>query len=96
MATILKTRYTSPGFWNVGLNLFKEAEKLVSDASERKHLQGCISQAQDHLGEVQNQTEDSRSQGRSNGGTRSSHLSQVVLFVFVYIYPMLYKHIGPC
>ncbi|KAL0297334.1 UNVERIFIED_CONTAM: E3 ubiquitin-protein ligase AIP2 [Sesamum radiatum] len=69
VATILKTRYTSPGFWNAGLNLFQEAELLVSDASERKHLQSCIAQAGDQLGEVENQSEDSRStQNRTNRG----------------------------
>ncbi|KAK4422335.1 E3 ubiquitin-protein ligase AIP2 [Sesamum alatum] len=69
VATILKTRYTSPGFWNAGLNLFREAEQLVLDASERKHLQSCIAQARDQLGEVENQSEDSRStENRTNRG----------------------------
>ncbi|KAL6530769.1 D-lactate dehydrogenase [Orobanche gracilis] len=69
VATILKTRYTSPGFWHVGLNLFQEAEHLVSNASERKHLQDCISQARNQLDEVQNQSEDLRStNNRNNGG----------------------------
>ncbi|KAL7150683.1 hypothetical protein ABFS83_05G130900 [Erythranthe nasuta] len=67
VATILKTRYTSPGFWNTGLSLFQDAEQLVPEASERKHLQSCISQAKDQLNEVQNQSEDSRST-RTNGG----------------------------
>ncbi|KAL6578545.1 D-lactate dehydrogenase [Orobanche minor] len=69
VATILKTRYTSPGFWHVGLNLFQEAEHLVSNASERKHLQDCISQARNQLDEVENQSEDLRStNNRTNGG----------------------------
>ncbi|KAK6116857.1 hypothetical protein DH2020_049387 [Rehmannia glutinosa] len=69
VATILKTRYTSPGFWHAGLNLFQEAEQLVSDASERKHLKSCIAQARDQLDEEQNRSEDLRStESRTNGG----------------------------
>ncbi|KAI3454019.1 hypothetical protein Pfo_010682 [Paulownia fortunei] len=69
VATILKTRYTSPGFWNAGLNLFLDAEQLISDASERKHLQSCIAQARDQLGEVENRSDDLRStESRTNGG----------------------------
>ncbi|KAL8499343.1 hypothetical protein ACS0TY_022358 [Phlomoides rotata] len=69
VATILKTRYTSPGFWNAGLNLFQDAEHLVSEASERKHMQSCIAQAQEQLGEVQNRSDDTRSgDSRTNRG----------------------------
>ncbi|KAG8375449.1 hypothetical protein BUALT_Bualt10G0101100 [Buddleja alternifolia] len=69
VATILKTRYTSPGFWNAGLKLFLEAEPLVSNASERKHLQSCIGEAREQLSEVQNLSEDIRStQNRANRG----------------------------
>ncbi|KAG6417145.1 hypothetical protein SASPL_119296 [Salvia splendens] len=69
VATVLKTRHTSPGFWNAGLNLFQEADQLAEDAAERKHLQSCISQAHDQLGEVQNRPEDSISrESRNRGG----------------------------
>lgn len=69
VATVLKTRHTSSGFWNAGLNLFQEAEQLVGDASERKHLQSCIAQARDQLSEVQNRNEDSTPrESRTNGG----------------------------
>ncbi|GFP81471.1 E3 ubiquitin-protein ligase aip2, partial [Phtheirospermum japonicum] len=69
VATILKTRYTSSGFWQAGLDLFQEAEQLVSNASDRKHLQSCISMARDQLNEVQDQPEDLRStENRTNGG----------------------------
>ncbi|KAH6774271.1 RING/U-box superfamily protein [Perilla frutescens var. hirtella] len=69
VATVLKARHTSPGFWNAGLNLFQEAEQLVSDASERKHLQSCIAQARDQLGEVENRPEVSMPrESRTNGG----------------------------
>ncbi|KAL3844087.1 hypothetical protein ACJIZ3_001490 [Penstemon smallii] len=69
VATILKTRYTSPGFWSAGLKLFQEAEQLVCSASEKKHLHSCISQAREHLSEVENSSEDLRSsENRTNRG----------------------------
>ncbi|KAK6158788.1 hypothetical protein DH2020_006102 [Rehmannia glutinosa] len=69
VATILKTRYTSPGFWNAGLKLFQEADQLVANASERKNLQSFITQAREQLAEIENMSEDLRStQNRTNGG----------------------------
>ncbi|KAL3500340.1 hypothetical protein ACH5RR_039433 [Cinchona calisaya] len=61
VATVLKTRYTAPGFWNAGLGLFLEAEQLISGTSEKKHLQNCIAHAREHLGEAENQSEDMES-----------------------------------
>ncbi|KRH15708.1 hypothetical protein GLYMA_14G105900v4 [Glycine max] len=49
VATVLKTRYTAPGFWNAGLGLFEQAHLLVSDPSEKEHLKACIAQAREHL-----------------------------------------------
>lgn len=49
VATILRTRYAAPGFWVSGLGLFQEAETLVTDSPEKKHLQNCIAQAEEHL-----------------------------------------------
>lgn len=46
VATVLKTRYTSPGFWASGLALFRLAQSLVSDPAEKAHLLSCISEAQ--------------------------------------------------
>ncbi|CAL2233627.1 unnamed protein product [Prunus armeniaca] len=46
VATVLKTRYTSPGFWAAGLTLFRLAQSLVSDPAEKAHLLSCISEAQ--------------------------------------------------
>ncbi|CAN6806366.1 unnamed protein product [Brassica oleracea] len=61
VATVLKTRYTATGFWVAGLSLFEDAERLVSDASEKKHLKSCIEQAKEQLTEVDIQpTESSR------------------------------------
>ncbi|OIT25431.1 PREDICTED: E3 ubiquitin-protein ligase AIP2 [Nicotiana attenuata] len=70
VATILKTRYTMPGFWNAGLRLFLEAEQLVSESSEKKHLQSCISQAREQLAEVQN--ESLNTTATVNGSNRST------------------------
>ncbi|EPS68837.1 hypothetical protein M569_05930, partial [Genlisea aurea] len=53
VSTVLKTRYTSPGFWSAGLKLFQEAQLLVSDESEKKHIQSCIDQSKIHLTESQ-------------------------------------------
>ncbi|XP_073021373.1 E3 ubiquitin-protein ligase AIP2-like [Primulina eburnea] len=69
VATILKARYTSPGFWNAGLGLFQEAEQMVKDDSKKKHLQSCIAQAREQLGEIQNGSEEPReTQDRINRG----------------------------
>ncbi|XP_075496402.1 E3 ubiquitin-protein ligase AIP2-like [Primulina tabacum] len=69
VSTILKTRYTSPGFWNAGLRLFQEAEQMVKDTSKKKHLQSCITQAREQLGEIQNVSEELReTQNRINRG----------------------------
>ncbi|GFP86901.1 E3 ubiquitin-protein ligase aip2 [Phtheirospermum japonicum] len=69
VATILKSTYTSSGFWQTGLHLFQEAEQLVPNASDRKHLQSCISMARDQLNEVQNKSKGLRStENRTNGG----------------------------
>ncbi|WZY80881.1 E3 ubiquitin-protein ligase AIP2 isoform X1 [Brassica napus] len=62
VATVLKTRYTATGFWVAGLSLFEEAERLVSDTSEKKHLKSCIEQAKEQLTEVDIQPTES-SQG---------------------------------
>ncbi|CAN6539562.1 hypothetical protein C1H46_012949 [Malus baccata] len=45
VATVLKTRYTSLGFWAAGLALFQLAHSLVSDPSEKAHLLACIDEA---------------------------------------------------
>ncbi|CAN4076615.1 unnamed protein product [Withania somnifera] len=68
VATILKTRYTMPGFWNAGLGLFVEAEHLVSGSSEKKHLQNCITQAREQLAEVDNESQNTTS--TENGSNR--------------------------
>ncbi|KAI9118446.1 hypothetical protein K1719_010778 [Acacia pycnantha] len=69
VATVLKTRYTAPGFWNAGLGLFEQAELLVSDPSEKEHFKGCISQAREELHLEDNPTQAAQSaQNPVNGG----------------------------
>ncbi|VFQ79851.1 unnamed protein product [Cuscuta campestris] len=75
-ATILRTRYTSPGFWHAGLQLFLDAENLMSEFSEKKHLQDCIAQSRNHLGEVANQPDNSASvDNRPRGFLFEGHLT---------------------
>ncbi|XP_078429533.1 RING/U-box superfamily protein [Wolffia australiana] len=54
VATVLRTRYTAPGFWLAGLRLFEEAERLFVTSSEREHLKSCIEQARGQLHELEN------------------------------------------
>jgi E3 ubiquitin-protein ligase AIP2 len=49
VATILKSRYTAPGFWLAGLQLFDAAKTVVSGGSEKQHLNSCIAQAKEQL-----------------------------------------------
>lgn len=55
VATVLQTRYTAPGFWRAGLNLFIGTEKLVTNPSEKERLKSCISRAREHLDEKENE-----------------------------------------
>ncbi|KAL5850719.1 hypothetical protein ACOSQ3_008767 [Xanthoceras sorbifolium] len=68
VATILKTRYTAPGFWLAGLRLFELAESLVADPSEKQHLKICIAQAKEHLHEIDNLPEASHTNNATNRG----------------------------
>ncbi|XP_057952996.1 E3 ubiquitin-protein ligase AIP2 [Malania oleifera] len=69
VGTVLKTRYTAPGFWLAGLKLFEQAERLVSDSSEREHLKSCIAGAREQLHEPENQPGALEStQDRANRG----------------------------
>ncbi|KAG8056853.1 hypothetical protein GUJ93_ZPchr0002g25502 [Zizania palustris] len=62
VATVLQTRYTAPGFWRAGLNLFIGTEKLVTNPSEKEHLKAFILRAREHLNEKEN--EDSMTNNR--------------------------------
>lgn len=72
VATILKTRYTAPGFWLAGLSLFEEAESLISGPSEKAYLKNCINGARDQLHQADNSEE--ASQSAQSRGPRASHL----------------------
>ncbi|XP_050218868.1 E3 ubiquitin-protein ligase AIP2 [Mercurialis annua] len=64
VATILKSRYTAPGFWMAGLGLFEQAESLLSDPSQKDYLKNCIIQAKEHLHLTENPPEVSPNSSR--------------------------------
>ncbi|XWS26503.1 hypothetical protein CRYUN_Cryun26dG0037400 [Craigia yunnanensis] len=74
VATILKTRYTAPGFWLTGLRLFQFLESLVSDPFEKGYLRNCISQAKEHLNEIENPVPLSKS-SQNRGYLFDGHLT---------------------
>ncbi|KAI3414965.1 RING-type domain-containing protein [Psidium guajava] len=75
VATILKTRYTVPGFWLAGLGLFEEAQSLVSNPSEKEYLKSCIAQAREQLHIVDNPTPESTQSNASRGYLFEGHLT---------------------
>ncbi|KAM7276516.1 hypothetical protein ACFE04_018382 [Oxalis oulophora] len=54
VATILKTRYTAPGFWLAGLHLFEAMLLTTTTPSQKEHLNSCILQAKEQLHLVHN------------------------------------------
>ncbi|XP_038896807.1 E3 ubiquitin-protein ligase AIP2 [Benincasa hispida] len=66
VATVLKTRFTAPGFWLSGLKLFEFSLSLLSEHSERQHLQACVAQAKEILHQIDNPSPSPES--TSNGG----------------------------
>ncbi|KAJ9702157.1 hypothetical protein PVL29_004073 [Vitis rotundifolia] len=69
VATILRTRYTAPGFWLAGLRLFEQAESMVTDSSEKENLKSCIAGARQQLNHVENPSEASETaENRANRG----------------------------
>lgn len=73
VATVLKTRYTSPGFWAAGLALFQLALTLVSDPAEKNHLLNYISEAQ----KVVHQEDDPPNPSPPNQGFRSLRITEL-------------------
>ncbi|KAG9457603.1 hypothetical protein H6P81_002111 [Aristolochia fimbriata] len=61
VATILQTRYTTPGFWLAGLRLFEDAERIVAESSQMEHLKTCIARALEHIGDAENGPQASHS-----------------------------------
>ncbi|KAF4386300.1 hypothetical protein G4B88_003517 [Cannabis sativa] len=74
VATVLKTRYTSPGFWAAGMDLFEQAQSLVSDSSQKTHLGASISQAKEVLNQEDNPSHSSQSTS-SRGYLFEGHLT---------------------
>ncbi|XP_020576193.1 E3 ubiquitin-protein ligase AIP2-like [Phalaenopsis equestris] len=55
VATLLQTRYTARGFWLAGLSLFEDAEKLVTEPSEKDNLHKFVARAREHLNDMENE-----------------------------------------
>lgn len=55
VATVLQSRYTAPGFWLAGLRLFVLVEGMISEKSQKEHLNKCIARAREHLHDVENE-----------------------------------------
>ena len=94
VATVLKTRYTAPGFWLAGLRLFELAESLATDSSEKENLKSCIAGARQLLKDVENQSEAlETAENRANRGQiallfslhKKFHLD-LLLFIYLFIF----------
>ncbi|KAK4797548.1 hypothetical protein SAY86_029874 [Trapa natans] len=75
VATILKTRYTAPGFWLAGLQLFEQAEAIISNPSEKAHLRSCISLAREQLYLAENPPVESAQNNANRGYLFEGHLT---------------------
>lgn len=90
-ATILKTRYTAPGFWLAGLRLFEMAESMVTDFSEKENLKSVIAVSRQQLNDVQNQSEAlETAENRANRGQLSFLFNiytkfHLDLFLFIFL-----------
>ncbi|GJP46548.1 hypothetical protein CLOM_g5820 [Closterium sp. NIES-68] len=71
-ATLLKTRYTTRGFWAAGLILFRTARTVVGEVAERNRIQQHIKSAQEFLGEGEEGGEGGEEDGErgDDGGRR--------------------------
>jgi len=49
VATVLRTRYTAPGFLLAGADLLEAAEQLAGDPSQKAQLRSCISNIRSNL-----------------------------------------------
>ncbi|KAH7445623.1 hypothetical protein KP509_01G018200 [Ceratopteris richardii] len=52
-ATLLKTRYTAVGFWMVGLRLFEETLKVVTNPEEKETVNSYITKCHEIIGDLQ-------------------------------------------
>ncbi|XP_078156655.1 RING/U-box superfamily protein [Carex rostrata] len=51
VSTVLQSRYVAPYFWKTGLNLFEEAEQIVTGKTEKENIKKYIAKAQEYLRE---------------------------------------------
>ncbi|KAL9258069.1 E3 ubiquitin-protein ligase AIP2-like protein [Drosera capensis] len=68
VATVLRTRYTAQGYLIAGLRLLEEAERVVTDAAERKHIRGLIEGLRKELSQDEGMGERDDGQGGGRGG----------------------------
>lgn len=64
VATVLRTRYTFPGYLIAGVELLEIAERLVQSSAERSHLKSCIS----NLRQAIDTFDDNNNSGGGGGG----------------------------
>ncbi|KGN55399.1 E3 ubiquitin-protein ligase AIP2 [Cucumis sativus] len=75
VATLLRSRFTAPGFWLSGLKLFQFSLTLLSDQSEIKHLQACVAQAEEILRVIDDPPPQSQSTSSNTGYLFEGHLT---------------------
>ncbi|KAL4022172.1 hypothetical protein IC575_015897 [Cucumis melo] len=75
VATLLRTRFTFPGFWRSGLQLFQFSLTLLSDQSEIRHLQACVAQAEEILHQNDNPSPAPQSSSSNTGYLFEGHLT---------------------
>ncbi|GMH28469.1 hypothetical protein Nepgr_030312 [Nepenthes gracilis] len=71
VATVMRTRYTAPGYLYSGLELFEDTERLTTDPSEKNHLRTCIAHIR---GELDLHEESTENMAANNGGGRGGYL----------------------
>lgn len=67
VATVLRTRYTAPGYLLAGADLLEAAEQLVGDPSQKAHLRSRISNIRSNLN-LGEEDEPGERQNSSRGG----------------------------
>ncbi|KAG8050123.1 hypothetical protein GUJ93_ZPchr0009g1946 [Zizania palustris] len=88
VATVLQTRYTSPGFWHAGLNLFIGTEKLVTKSSEKDHLKTLVLRAREHLNEKENEESIPNNSEAAIGCSLVKLINIEELQLFTYVSPI--------
>ncbi|KAJ4801787.1 E3 ubiquitin-protein ligase [Rhynchospora pubera] len=55
VSTVLQSRYVAPYFWKTGLNLFEEAEQIVTERTHKESIKKYIAKAREFLQENDNE-----------------------------------------